>query len=614
VRSKHHVNIILIFSIILILSVSLLAQEKESLFKNQPVVELSSDIDSKITLARRLMRAFDFQTAADLLEPLYEKNQSNSMVHSLLKSCYMQTKQFGRVETFLRMEIKRQPERIGNYLSLAEIIARQGRTEEAIKEYDKVINLPGMNQKSRFLLLFRSMISVGLEDHALVKIDQLREDNDDSTMFGLERGTILEKQIRYTEAALEYLPYLKVDTSANAVQAEKKLLALLEFQDSSEEIIKLLTNQKEYGNSLRIIKLLADYYLKNGDSKQAFDLSVKFDSLGNTEGSALVHFVRQGRDRQAWTQVVAMTDYTLQKYPGNPFEIDLRFTKGEALAEISETDKAIEAYNKIYSLVPNEQIKADALYQLGSLHFYYLNDYQKALIYFDSIVVTHPRGTAYQNARRLIPHCYLRTGQLDLARMTFEAQITDKMIDGIKEEVLYNLAVISLFEKDYKNANQAFRKLLVDYPRGLYNNDALSMVLLIDAAEGEDSLLHNISDVLFLEAQGMIDSTLIMYQQVIDQPGSKLADIALYNIILIELNRDEIKTVRENLEILISGYPDSYYYPLGLKIKADMIIEYEDNIEEGMIIYRKLLEEFSDYPFTSEIRDKLRELDAALVG
>ena len=59
---------------------------------------------------------------------------------------------------------------------------------------------------------------------------------------------------------------------------------------------------------------------------------------------------------------------------------------------------------------------------------------------------------------------------------------------------------------------------------------------------------------------------------------------------------------------LIEQFAESYFAPYGMKSKADLILMQGKDKEQAMQLYRELLEHHSDYPFITEVRKKLREL------
>jgi hypothetical protein len=89
-----------------------------------------------------------------------------------------------------------------------------------------------------------------------------------------------------------------------------------------------------------------------------------------------------------------------------------------------------------------------------------------------------------------------------------------------------------------------------------------------------------------------------------------LGDLALYEVVEMELKRADTSAALAAIERLVQEYPDSYYRPLGIKLKADLLAGSGDNVSQATELYRFLLENCSEYPFTREVREKLKELDA----
>jgi TolA-binding protein len=77
----------------------------------------------------------------------------------------------------------------------------------------------------------------------------------------------------------------------------------------------------------------------------------------------------------------------------------------------------------------------------------------------------------------------------------------------------------------------------------------------------------------------------------------------------MEIGRSDSSAAFEVLDRLIDEFPESYYLPLGMKLKADMLFDGKRNIEQARELYRQLLESYPDYPFTNEVRDRLREIE-----
>ncbi len=585
------------------------AQDTPPRITSEKAVALPQPRNSKVKLARRLIRVKQYDNAARLLETLYEENPADEVVQNLLRSCYEILGQHPKGELLIRKIIEREPNVLSNHTYLAELLARMGRSDESTAAYGEAIAMTAPENLMDQSNLVRSMMSCGQDDLALERIDLMRSISGEATFFALERGTILEGKRSYKAATEEYLSILDADTLLQTGQAERRLMALLEFNDSSEEVETVLMNLADTTAGRRTLHLLADYYIKANRFENAFNYALMQDSLAGFDGQPLLNYLRQCRDRKSWAQVARMADYILERYPGTPYVTEVSAQQANSLAQLGRAEEAIAAYERVFVSAAQPRTKGDALYGIGKVYFEDTHDFASARIYFDSVVTHYPRGFSYLKARKNIPHCYLREGNLEKARKEFAALAGKRQPDEVKEEVDYYLALTAFFEQKYDSSEAGLRKLMVDYPRGYYVNDALGLVLLIDEAQGDKGLLHDFSDALYFREQGRLDSTRARLTSIATATNPALADVALYRLAHLDLDVKDSTAAMATIDRLIADFPESYYLPFGMKIKADILISDNPGAEEARRLYRRLLESYPDYPFASEVREKLRKLE-----
>ncbi|MFZ5980287.1 MAG: tetratricopeptide repeat protein [Candidatus Zixiibacteriota bacterium] len=602
-----------IFLLVLMLGLPAKIQAQAEQRLDNPPVEVRglSENERQLAFARNLIRLRNFEGASALLEVLYEKEPENEIVQHLLKQCYEELKYYDKSEVLLRKFIENHPGNIGYYLNLAEILIIKGELDEGYQYYDRAVELIKVDDTNRYLLVVSSLISSGLDDRALRLIDSLRLVRSDSSLFALERGQVFEKRKEYRVAAQEYFPLLFEDTTNSAVNAERRLLEMLEFPESSGEVEKTLLDQTRQATNERALKLLSTFYIKSGQYDRAYEFTIREDSLAGKEGKALVYFMRQCRERKVYEQVNRMGAYILEHYDEtSPLFLEAAYNYGEALEKTGQYHKAIDVYNRIFASAQRDREKAEALYYIGAVYLNNLYRYDSALTCFDSVIARYRSGMGYINALRLKPKCYIRLGELDRARSVLQDLSRNRFNEDFHEEVFYNLALVSFFEGQFDSASIALHKLIVDYPRGFYVNDALQLLLVIDEAGENKPVMENFSRALWYLERRMPDSTRVRFNEIADAPGGLLADIALYRLAGLDLNEADTLSALGHIDRLISGYPDSYYLPFGMKMKADIYLLNKDKVEEAKAIYRQILENYGTYPFISEIREKLRRLEA----
>ena len=590
--------------------------EPQNPFEGKPVIGLTpQDPDRMISVARRFMTNRDFQSAADLLENVYAQSDlgpRKPMVENLLRTCYEQLKQYEKEELLLRRMVTENTN--GDYrpkVWLAELLAKTSHTEEAEGLYDDVMAALADDDHAfpKQQTTLRSMVAVALDDKALEYIAQLRQQTGDPLLFANERGTVLEGRRQYANAAREYLPVLEQDSTNEATIAERKLLDLLEFEESSKDVEKLLLTMADSASGRRTLNLLVDFYLKVGKYPQAFSASLRREALAGNTGFGLLDYMRRCSEREAWTEVVRMGDTLLARGVHQKIQSEVTMTYGRALEELGRYQDAIAQYERLAASAPHGVVVGDALYHIGAVYADRLGDYATAQVYFDSVVTDYPHGFSYLSALTALPRCYLKQGNLKEAQEKYAELSTMDLTDDAEEEALYYEALVRFFRKQYDSAAVGLQKVIVEYPKGYYVNDAIGLLLVLKTAQQDDALLYDYSNAQLFAFRGMADSSRVMLEKLIDAANKSLADLALFKLSDLCLSQADSAGTIAAVDRLEKEYPESYYLPMGLKTKADLLVHTESGLTEAKQLYRLLLEQYGDYPFASEVRETLRQLE-----
>jgi tetratricopeptide (TPR) repeat protein len=590
------------------------AQEETSPFSGKKVVGFEPSKNDKVQTARRLMSAQRFQDAANILESVYESDPANDLVLNLLRTCYDQSKQYEKAELLARRVLEKQPGNFGQRMYLAELLVRMNRVSEALVEFDQAqasFNQSGPIEAAGYLrTLIGSLIRCELDSVALVRIEQARAKLGDPTLFAAERGSIYEKRQQYGEAVKEYLPSLMQDSTVDALLTEKRLTALLDFGGSSTQVEQMLKKVADSTSSIRVMTLLSDHFLKAGKFDEAFAYCLRQDSLEGLSGLPLVTFAKSCQERHCWSQVIRMTDIIIKQHPEAAFVADALLQKARALAELGQPEAAADVYNQLAGQTDNYQLRGEAVYGLGVLYSEYLHDYDKALIYYDSVIAYYPRGQRLIMSRKMVPLCNLHLGRLIEARELLGELSRGRLPEDLQEETAYMTGLVEFFDKKFDTAEVIFRKLMVDFPQGFFVNDALGLVFSISQAKDAGSALDEYSQARYALYRGQTDSSRTYLLALAGGQPPILGDLALYELTHLELRRADSTAALGFIDRLDKEQPDSYYRPLGLKLKADILAQSGRDLKQAVELYRVLLENYSEYPFAREVRDRLRELDA----
>ncbi len=571
---------------------------------------LDGESARRVQTARLLMAQQKFEEASAMLEVVYEQHPSHPVVYRMLKDCYENLK-FATKELMLieRME-QANPDNYLYSLELASALSRHHKADSALLAYDRALDRVQPTNWSGYRRVVEEMIDHGFEERADEVILAKRAETGDSSLFAIERGNMFEVMRAYDSAAAEYVSVLD-DTTNTAATAERQLQSMLTFEESEVMAERLLKAHVDEQPDDRALKLLIDHYLRTDAHELAFELAVTRDSLSNAGGGSLAYIVRASAERELYPQVKEMAEYVLERYPESPARNEVRFLYGDALAELGEYAAAVAAWDTVYTTSPLVQEQTEALYRIARMYQVRRGDCDAALEYYDSLVTHHRGGIAYIRAHVQRPYCHLQRGNLATAEQQWQTALSRPLSDDFKEEIQYNLARIDFYNKQFDSAKTALRKIIVDYPRGFYVNDALYYLRVIDEAEEDQKLLYDYANARLFRERDMFDSTIKVYERLIGAENKALADLALYELIDIELAETDTLNALADINRFSEQFQDSYYLPYVLKLKADILFGDPSTLMDASDIYRQLLKDHPNYPFSGEVRKRLRAANAA---
>lgn len=572
----------------------------------------SEEFDQQVRLARQLINHKDYHGASAVLEPLFAEHPNHTLAYNLLRQCYDKLGYLPKAFDLANRMIKEYPNECRYRLDLARVQVQMQEPQAGLESFRTAAQLAKSDKE--FLSVTNSMMSSGFAEEALTLMASFDEKITNPSSFALQRGILLEAQRLYREAVLAYQPLL-ADTTRDAITAERRLLSLLEFPASSEQAEATLLEGISTSANSHGLRALTAYYLKVGRLDEALAYTLQLDSLQERDGQALLRFMRSCRERRQYTLAISMGEYFFDHYHQSPVMTEAYFVYADALTQIERYDEAIAVYDNLLAYSPRVQDQGEGLYKIGMVYLDYLADYQMAGRYFDSVAAHYQRGVGYIRSKVARPYCDLRQGKLDEAKTGFTKLTQTRLNEDMAEEVDYQIAVIDFCQGDFDSASVELQRLMVNYPRGFFVNDAMQLLMVMDRVGENKPLMSTYAHALQFELRRMNDSLEATLVGIAESPMSgALADFALFRLVNISLVNNDTTSILRYVQRFEESFPDSYYYPYGLKAKGDIYYLDIERIEECKLIYRQLLQEFPNYPFTSEVRQRLRGLEDETIG
>lgn len=566
---------------------------------------------SQFQVARQLMKRGAYISAADLLEQLYSENPDNVEILNNLLNCYLELKAYPKAEMLLNNRIETSPFEYGFRSRLIRLYLQTGQDSLARVQVEATIEtFPGNPDIYRSVV--SDLVNSNYHDMALDYIISGREQFESENMMVMEAARIFETRREYDAAVHEYFKALSGDTNM-VRQAERRLGMLIRYPDAPAVVAAAMKNILDSlpGNEYAL-KFLQQAYIKNDQFAEAFDISRRLDSLGGNDGNVVFSYMRQCHDRKLYDQVIITAEYLDQlKIEDKPYG-DYKFYYAVALAGVGRYDDALGVYGDIYETYPTRRDKAEALLHIGHIYRYDLIDYETALIYYDSVAYYYLIGPINLEAWYEIGLLHLVEADLDSAAIIFGRLVEEYRAIEDKERAEYQLAMIQFYRKDFEEANLAFRRLIAQYPHGYYVNDALINSLIISEAQLTfPDALTDYAEAIYCRARLQPDSMATKFGQIIDQGLSTLVGLATYRLAEYRVETADTAAAMTLIDNMENLYPDDYFYPYCLKMKAD-IRQQQGDAEAASQIYRLILEEYNRYPFTGEVRTRLQEIEAKI--
>jgi len=562
----------------------------------------------EMDLVRQLITTGAYMSAANLLEDMYAKQPGNQEVINMLLTCYEHLKAYPKAELFIKNKLEETPFHLYYHERLLDLYLKMGEDSLVDKQIENILSrFPG--NPDIYQLIINKLTGAGYNEKASEFITRGRSEFSSGNLFAMEAAALYEIKGDYYLAVMEYFKVIDKDT-LSAKNVDRRMATLIRYPGAPPDIILALHDILDsIPNNKMASKFLQETYVQNNQFDKAFDLSLKFDSLSSSDGRELFKYMRLCRERKLYTQVIKAAEYIEQLNSKNIPYADYKFYYAEALTGLGRYDEAVTLYYKIANEYPSPRDKAEALLKIGNIYRYYVLDFDSAATFYDTITSFFRVEPANSSALFERAKLFLVYGQLDSATAAFANLKARSGSSEMKELMDYNLAMIEFFKKDFETADLSFRKLIKAYPRGYFVNDALINSLIIGETYQQDpAALGDYSDALYYELRMNPDSVIDKYKAIIDRGVSPLIGTAMFRLATYYAALADTAQAIELIDSMEAQYPEDYFFPYALKLKANIYAISDETKPAAIEIYKNILRNYATYPFIGEVRESLQRI------
>ena len=573
--------------------------------------QLNKNIQNKYYLAETYYREGEYEKAEQLFKELYKKSPFNINYLNRLISCYQETNQFLAAENLIKQKLKKNPNEQYLYVYLGYNFDRQDFSEQAKENYKKAIE--SISAANNFgALIGRSFKEYNLLDYAILAYERTMDLNENANynfqiaqIYG-EKGEfkkmfdayvdLVDKNKSFLNLVQRYTSrYITEDAEEETNVLFKKALLKKSISKPKSEwnilLSWLFSQQKEYKKAfiqekalyqrelsdLSEIFILGEIAFRNKDlsaAKQCFDFVNEQTNVREEEIEASF-YLSQILVAQENDETEEYFKLLFEKFGKNNQTISLQVAYADFLTfSKNDADKSQIILEEALQYANSKFEKAKIKLKLGDV-LVYLNNYNKALIYFSQIQTQLKGSDIAQEARFKVAQTSYFKGDFDWAK----AQL--KVLKGSTTQLIANDAVdlyLKIIDNEPVDSIPTGLKELAKAELLFYqnkNNDALSELnnLLSSKNQSEKKIAIGLNswdviydDALFLKSKILIkekdfEKAILNLQKIIetDDQSFLIDDVCFMIASIYDENLKNVEKAKEYYQKIIFEHPSSIY-------------------------------------------------------
>lgn len=283
-------------------------------------------------------------------------------------------------------------------------------------------------------------------------------------------GTICFEQRNFKEASL-WLGKIKKDKLSPEDYIDYLFryaytqLQVKDYPRSKYLFSELIGKNTRYENSANYYYAYTEYTQKHYDT--ALEGFLKVQDNPEYEGFIPYYIVQIYYHQKRYEEVVPIAEDLIKKNPKNENNTEIYRILGECYYQKKDYQKTID-YLTLYQTSVKRVVRSD-MYLLG-ISYFNVKRYDESASFLTK--VTTQKDEMSQNAYLHLGICYLKLNQKENARLAFGQAAKMNYDKGVKEEALYNYALIT-YELSFSPFNEsvlAFETFLNEFPNSKYTD------------------------------------------------------------------------------------------------------------------------------------------------
>jgi tetratricopeptide (TPR) repeat protein len=560
----------------------------------------------ELETAETLINLGKYAEGIKLLEQLQVSYPSDIRIYNLLKRGYLQARFFPQLKNLINQQIEKSPKNPEFYFDLADAEIKLGEIKEAKEDIQKGLELSKSNLEA-FNQAASVFMANGSTREAIEIFKQAKTKFKNEGIFSLQLASLYETSKDYKSALLEYFDFMGQDSMRFPLIEERFEAMISQGEDLElieqgvKEIIKN-SPQNKYA-----YKFYGELLLEAKKSQEAFNIYQTTDLLWKAQGEILLGFMQRCKVRKDYPVAIETGNYLLSQYQIDLLRVRTKLLLAQVFSEEKEFAKALEIYTEVMGTGKKDRFTAQAYFETGQIYFDKLNQLEKALPSYQTVISQFPLSEYYQDAVVRVGDVFLSQGKLKEAVDQYVKGFQDPRLGLKKEELRFKTAEIDFYQGKFKEALEGYSFLMSDYLKGFYVNNCLERISLLKEAKDDPNLLTFAQALLAKQKKDYV-SAIALLDKIRKGQKSVLMERSYLESGEVYQKKGDFHQAISVFQEFLDKFPESYYSPQALKSIGDIYNFSLNDKVKARETYQEVLKRYAESIIAGEVREQLKKL------
>ncbi|MFO8099870.1 MAG: tetratricopeptide repeat protein, partial [Salinibacter sp.] len=461
------------------------------------------------TQAQRLQRAESLLQsdqpgeAIPILESVYERDPTQTVVFQRLKEAYQENKQYTAAVELLNDRIDERPTP-ALLTEKARLLYQDGQEDRALEVWREALDLQP-EEISTYRRVYRMLVDLREYGPAIDVLTRARSALDRPSVFRTDLARLYNRDGQHEKAMQEYVSLL-ADSPDRLNYVKEQLQPFVERGEGVSAGIEVLESAVGSSSPTKAYRqLLGWLHMETGDYSAAFDVYKAVDQDQEQPGQGLLSFARAAATAEEYALATRAYETIVDRRPDGPLAPPARKEMGDtyrrwaaqeadSMALVDTTGAqgrryaaARTAYRTFLKRHPEHESALAVRTELGTLQLEVFRNLDAAASAFQTISEKAPDASQSQRARFNLGRVALLRDSLDRADQIFSDLSESADRDALALRAQFERARLQFYQGNFDTALTEVKDIAPNTSSDVAN-DAIDLKVLLQEGRGPDSL------------------------------------------------------------------------------------------------------------------------------